>query len=347
MLEDDLRYFPMDTNDFRRTLNRQDEQQEMGMFWKPNYSLHFFISYQSSKTASICSDWQHDTDGSDLHESKVDSFVSLMKADQSNANWLTNDLLNPAPTTSDHQRESSPSSLIAARPESNLRLVNIKEPVKIKRRVWFSTDQGELRLQPATTDKPIETKTRVQNATEQVEFNHCTAMFEEPIKLKRRVWYGTDQGELHLDLAMIDEAANNMPRPITEEQLMAEAKGIYAGLVMVEAKFLEVSPEETMGHRPLLREHHDFFLAKQHPSASSELRRLASKYATVPAHIWSHSCLPLVPNCLQHLQMEAEIPRDYEFYLNIGKYRKISSSKQFYLSIVSDELIFRRGTGDG
>ncbi|KAH8742403.1 hypothetical protein F5883DRAFT_670331, partial [Diaporthe sp. PMI_573] len=32
-------------------------------------------------------------------------------------------------------------------------------------------------------------------------------------------------------------------------------------------------------HRTLLHEHHDFFLASQHPSASPTLRRLASKYA--------------------------------------------------------------------
>ncbi|KAF5512521.1 hypothetical protein CGCA056_v012175 [Colletotrichum aenigma] len=32
-------------------------------------------------------------------------------------------------------------------------------------------------------------------------------------------------------------------------------------------------------HRTLLHEHHDFFLASQHPSASPALRRLASKYA--------------------------------------------------------------------
>ena len=31
-------------------------------------------------------------------------------------------------------------------------------------------------------------------------------------------------------------------------------------------------------HRTLLYEHHDFFLASQHPSASAALRRLATKY---------------------------------------------------------------------
>lgn len=40
-------------------------------------------------------------------------------------------------------------------------------------------------------------------------------------------------------------------------------------------------------HRTLLHEHHDFFLASQHPSASPALRRLASKYA-LPARMWRH-----------------------------------------------------------
>ncbi|KAF9879594.1 Telomerase-binding protein EST1A [Colletotrichum karsti] len=92
-------------------------------------------------------------------------------------------------------------------------------------------------------------------------------------------------------------------RPISQEQLVAEVKGIYAGLVMVESKCIEVdnaqsSTSEDSGpklnneqwqalialHRTLLHEHHDFFLASQHPSASPALRRLASKYA-MPARI--------------------------------------------------------------
>jgi len=98
-------------------------------------------------------------------------------------------------------------------------------------------------------------------------------------------------------------------RPISQEQLIAEVKGIYAGLVMVEAKCIEVDNKQaTLAqadpnsqpklnneqwqalialHRTLLHEHHDFFLASQHPSASPALRRLASKYA-MPARMWRH-----------------------------------------------------------
>lgn len=40
-------------------------------------------------------------------------------------------------------------------------------------------------------------------------------------------------------------------------------------------------------HRTLLHEHHDFFLASQHPSASPALKGLARKHA-MPARMWRH-----------------------------------------------------------
>lgn len=94
-------------------------------------------------------------------------------------------------------------------------------------------------------------------------------------------------------------------RPIALDQLVAEVKGIYAGLVMVESKCIEVDKAQSAKiddgttladdqwqalialHRTLLHEHYDFFLASQHPSASTALRRLASKYA-MPARMWRH-----------------------------------------------------------
>jgi hypothetical protein len=111
-------------------------------------------------------------------------------------------------------------------------------------------------------------------------------------------------------------------RPITKEQLANEVKGIYAGLVMVEKKCVEIdqqiattptklSNEQWQGlialHRILLHEHHDFFLASQHPSASPALRGLATKYA-MPARMWRHglqSFLELLrhrpPESLDHM----------------------------------------------
>ncbi|KAJ4324005.1 hypothetical protein N0V84_004099 [Fusarium piperis] len=113
--------------------------------------------------------------------------------------------------------------------------------------------------------------------------------------------------------------------PISQDQLVAEVKGIYAGLVMVETKCIEVDNAQSSNaesnpklnndqwqalialHRTLLHEHHDFFLASQHPSASPALRRLASKYA-MPARMWRHgihSFLELLrhrlPASLEHM----------------------------------------------
>ncbi|KXH31608.1 hypothetical protein CSAL01_04605 [Colletotrichum salicis] len=81
---------------------------------------------------------------------------------------------------------------------------------------------------------------------------------------------------------------------LRQEQLVAEVKGMYAGLVMVESKCIGVDNAQNSSsasesnpkfnneqlqalialHRTLLHEHHDFFLASQHPSASPALRRL-------------------------------------------------------------------------
>jgi hypothetical protein len=114
-------------------------------------------------------------------------------------------------------------------------------------------------------------------------------------------------------------------RPISQDQLINEVKGIYAGLVMVESKCIEVDNAQSSNtdadhtlsneqwqalialHRTLLHEHHDFFLASQHPSASPALKRLAAKYA-MPARMWRHgihSFLELLrhklPGSLEHM----------------------------------------------
>ncbi|KAF3034643.1 hypothetical protein E8E11_004121 [Didymella keratinophila] len=96
-------------------------------------------------------------------------------------------------------------------------------------------------------------------------------------------------------------------QPISQEQLASEVKNIYTGLIMVETECIRVeraqaaAPKDPEGgvldpdhwqalialHRTLLHEHHDFFLAAQHPSANPALRRLAGKY-TMPALLWKH-----------------------------------------------------------
>ncbi|EMC98843.1 hypothetical protein BAUCODRAFT_103364, partial [Baudoinia panamericana UAMH 10762] len=92
--------------------------------------------------------------------------------------------------------------------------------------------------------------------------------------------------------------------PISEEQLTTEIKGIYAGLVMVEAKCINIDAAQAADpsskldtsqwqalialHRTLLYEHHDFLMATQHPSATPALRALPTKYA-MPARMWKHA----------------------------------------------------------
>lgn len=112
-------------------------------------------------------------------------------------------------------------------------------------------------------------------------------------------------------------------RIISQDHLINEVKGIYAGLVMVETKCIEVDDVQSNNlraqlndeqwhalvalHRTLLHEHHDFFLASQHPAASSTLQRLAAKYC-MPARMWRHgihSFLELLrqrlPHSLEHM----------------------------------------------
>ena len=111
-------------------------------------------------------------------------------------------------------------------------------------------------------------------------------------------------------LQLSQSSITSSGKPISQEQLVAEVKGIYAGLVMVEGKCIQVDAkqaalarEEPPGtqpklnneqwealialHRTLLHEQHDFFLALQHPSATLAVRRLAIKYA-MPARHWRH-----------------------------------------------------------
>jgi hypothetical protein len=82
---------------------------------------------------------------------------------------------------------------------------------------------------------------------------------------------------------------------IPQEQLAAEVKGIYAGLVAEEAKCMEIDAQKasrpndelSTKHKTLLYEHHDFLMASQHPSANPVLLGLATKYS-MPARMWKH-----------------------------------------------------------
>lgn len=116
-----------------------------------------------------------------------------------------------------------------------------------------------------------------------------------------------EDGDEHEEL-QFNQGLTKQPnsRPISIQQLGAEVKGIYSGLVMVENKCINVIRSQSVPtedsssakgvdqlqtlialHRTLLHEHHDFFLASQHPSANVQIRGLAARYS-MPARMWKH-----------------------------------------------------------
>ncbi|WPH03027.1 Hypothetical protein R9X50_00590100 [Acrodontium crateriforme] len=108
--------------------------------------------------------------------------------------------------------------------------------------------------------------------------------------------------------------------PISQDHLAEELKSIYAGLVMVEAKCIDVDasqandPSAKLGpeqwqalialHRTLLYEHHDFLMATQHPSATPALRGLAVKYS-MAARMWKHGIHAFL-EVLRHRRPDAQ-----------------------------------------
>jgi len=135
----------------------------------------------------------------------------------------------------------------------------------------------------------------------------------------------TDQ-DLDEDIQMLRQPETRL---ISYDQLVAEVKGIYAGLVMVEAKTIEIDQLQSIAaqedparrpllppekwrafvalHKQLLHEHHDFFLSSQHPATTPNLSRLAFKYS-MPARMWRHgihSSLEILrhrlPESLEHM----------------------------------------------
>jgi hypothetical protein len=145
-------------------------------------------------------------------------------------------------------------------------------------------------------------------------------------------------------------------RNISTMQLISEVRGIYAGLIMVEAKCAEVDKRQhqviidvlqsspvrllarrenetektvdskgsqqdhggrqpilnneqwqalTALHRTLLHEHHDFFLASQHPAANPALKKLAEKY-DMPSRMWRHGIHSFLELQRHHLPYSLE-----------------------------------------
>ncbi|KAK4553111.1 hypothetical protein LTR86_009838 [Recurvomyces mirabilis] len=106
---------------------------------------------------------------------------------------------------------------------------------------------------------------------------------------------------------------------VSEDQLTAEIKDIYAGLVMVEAKCVNIDTAQTSDsvfldneqwqalivlHRALLYEHHDFLMATQHPSATPASSAVPVKYS-MPARMWKHGIYALLET-LRHRRPESQ-----------------------------------------
>ena len=131
----------------------------------------------------------------------------------------------------------------------------------------------------------------------------------DQISLAIRVPESFPNASTHPDTSYNDARASEAmtkqihTRPISQQELATEAKGIYAGLLLLEAKCIEVDKEQCSNrntklndeqwqallalHRTLLHEHYDLFLALHHHAASPALQGLASKYA-MPARMWRH-----------------------------------------------------------
>jgi hypothetical protein len=121
------------------------------------------------------------------------------------------------------------------------------------------------------------------------------------------------------------------PQPISQEQLVAEFKGIYESLKKAEVKCIvadnclaALNPAEQewttewtahawrplfVKHRFLLHEFHNLFLVSQHPSASPALRRIVSDYY-VPERVWHHGVHSFL-ELLRHY-----LPASLEFMLS-------------------------------
>ena len=116
--------------------------------------------------------------------------------------------------------------------------------------------------------------------------------------------------------------------PVAEEQLINEVRGIYARLVAVEKKCIEIDKQQSepgsVGekeltpsqwrklialHRMLLRGHYTFLLISQHPSATPALKQLAENCA-MPSRMWRYGIYSFLELLCQKL------PTSLEFMLS-------------------------------
>ncbi|KAK5309721.1 hypothetical protein LTR70_010060 [Exophiala xenobiotica] len=184
----------------------------------------------------------------------------------------------------DSSMNNNPESL----PRSNKRRV---DPDAMMDDLPRDTNTKRRRSPPASSEGPSHVDDRDRSASPEV---------LDPSSVFINTFVDDDGGVDHPTPGLLRDLET---RAITVSQLIQEVKGIYAGLVMVEKKCIEIVSQQAQNptklskeqwqasialHRTLLNEHHDFFSASHHPvTEGHELRELAARYV-MPARIWRH-----------------------------------------------------------
>lgn len=153
-------------------------------------------------------------------------------------------------------------------------------------------------------------------------------------------------------------------RPVSQEQLAAEVKGIYASLATVESKCIGVDKAQSLQgvaklnneqwqslirlHRRLLHEQHDSSLIPQLLSTGRGLRELASRYAS-PARMWCRGLQPFLELLRHHLP--ASLGRLFTYVDLPHSLMKLWSEimpsfEDSWMDLLSDLGIYRMGLGD-
>ncbi|KAL8940326.1 MAG: hypothetical protein Q9211_002339 [Gyalolechia sp. 1 TL-2023] len=160
-------------------------------------------------------------------------------------------------------------------------------------------------------------------------------------------------------------------RPISHDHLVVEVKGIYAGLVILEQKCKEVDEKHSAAalerdpvrkaplgneqwqamialHKTLLHEHHDFFLASQHPSASPAISKLPGKYS-MPARMWRHG----IHSFLEVLRHQLPASSDYmlafiyiAYSMMALLYESVSAYEEIWIECLGDLARYRMAIED-
>jgi len=124
-----------------------------------------------------------------------------------------------------------------------------------------------------------------------------------------QVEHGSDARSNTSDLTPADDTNTILyikQPPVPEPQLIQEIKSVYAGLLLLETKCIQVDQQVALQyqgnertitpvywkalseiHRKLLNEHVDMFLCSQHPSGGPALKRLIERY-NIAARLWKH-----------------------------------------------------------